>query len=83
MPTINIPDFGTIFATANTFDDLRTIPASHIRDGYWALVGGTTVLADGLGGIFAWDDHSSADDDDENVIRPTESSGAGRWRRIV
>lgn len=81
--SINVPDYGKIFATADSFDELRNISARQVRDGYWALVAGATSITDGLGGIFVWNDHSTAEDDDETVIRPTESSGAGRWVAIA
>lgn len=81
--SINVPDYGKIFATADSFDELRNISARQVRDGYWALVAGATSITDGLGGIFVWNDHSTAEDDDETVIRPTESSGAGRWVAVA
>ncbi|UZK69591.1 GDSL-type esterase/lipase family protein [Sphingomonas sp. S1-29] len=83
MLTINTPDFGKIFATADTFDDLRSIPARQLRDGYWALVGGAEAPADGLGGLYSWNDYATDDDDGETVISPVETTSAGRWVKIA
>ena len=47
------------------------------------MVAGANVSRDGLGGLFTWDENSTADDDNEMVICPTQSSGAGRWGKIA
>lgn len=81
--TINVPSYGKIFATAENFDELRNISPTLLRPGYWALCAGANLSADGLGGLFSWNDLSSADDNSETVIRPTKGTAQGRWEKIA
>jgi hypothetical protein len=77
---INNPKYGNIFASADTFDELRSIRTIHITDGTNALVSGANSRTDGEGGMFIWNPTSATPDDGVSIISP-DDGGKGRWHR--
>ncbi len=78
---INNPKYGNVFFQGETLSDLRTIPTIRILDGYGAIVQSGTQLGDARGGTFAWNSGSTAPDDGNITIAPSDG-GRGRWVRI-
>lgn len=81
MLTINKPDYGSIYITADNFDELRSVNATDIRDGVAAIVTGALAIGDGQGGLFTWVSTATEADDDANVIASNDGV-AGRWLRL-
>jgi hypothetical protein len=79
---INNPRYGSVFAVADTFADLRSINSTQIVDGYSAIVKGAHSVADGFGGMLVWNPTSVAPDNDVSVIAPLDGS-TGRWLKIA
>ncbi|UZK69592.1 glycoside hydrolase family 55 protein [Sphingomonas sp. S1-29] len=82
MKSINTPRYGNIYANADTFAELRSIPANKIQPGCSAIVSGGLVRGDGLGGLYYWDAISTAEDDADTVLTPDKALAAGRWIKI-
>lgn len=83
MLTINTPRFGNQAVVADTFAELRSIPANKILPGWGATVHGGLARLDGLGGLFVWNENSTAEDDNETVICPTKHVALGRWEKVA
>jgi hypothetical protein len=68
----------------DTFTSLRAANEPALASGQTLIivVEGGTSIGDGLGGAFYWSASSSATDDSVSVIKPTATSGAGRYLRI-
>jgi len=63
--------------TFNLFEDMRLQVGTPNARSY--VLGGA-IISDGLGGDFYWNDASTADDDNENVIQGPVTTG--RWIRV-
>lgn len=83
MLTINTPRYGNQAIVADTFAELRSIPANKILPGWGATVHGGLARLDGLGGLFVWNENSTAEDDNETVICPTKHVALGRWEAVA
>ena len=68
----------------DTFADVRAANAPVLASGQTLSIqvqGGTTVN-DGLGGDFYWSASSSATDNGNTVLKPSVTTGTGRWLRL-
>ncbi len=77
----NIPKYGNIIASADTFAELRSIHSKNVSDGTNAIVSGALTRTDGDGGMFIWNPLTTAPDDDADLIAPADG-GTGRWHRV-
>jgi hypothetical protein len=68
-----------------TFSDVRAAnqPAPASGQTLIVQVEGGTAVGDGLGGSFYWAASSTATDDSRNVLKPSVTSGAGRYLRLI
>ena len=82
MTSLTFPGYGTITVSLNTVADLRTFDPLKIVNGLYAIVRGQTVIGDGLGGIFTFDNTSTATDDGITTIATTGLT-VGRWVKTV
>jgi lysophospholipase L1-like esterase len=82
MVQINTPDYGSVFFNGESFDDLRGVKSTKIKQGYAAIVHGRDFPGDGLGGFYRWDSASSVEDDNETVLAPSDG-GPGRWVKVA
>jgi hypothetical protein len=83
-PSINVNLPGYPFQnldSAATIADLRAIASTPLVNGQNIAVDGGAVIGDGSGGLFTWADLSTANDDNVNIIKPTDTAplAAGRW----
>jgi len=80
--TITLPGYPfENFPSVATISDLRALPSAEFSTGDNYVVDGATGEGDGGGGVFSWNDASTATDDGETIIRPNDTSPgqAGRW----
>lgn len=79
---INLPGYPfDNFPSLATIADLRAVPSVGLADGDNYVIDGGSSVGDGGGGVFAWNDSSTLDDDGARVIRPNDTPplSAGRW----
>lgn len=69
------------FPSLEDIDALRAVPSIGLLNGDNYVVDGGAALGDGNGGIYTWNDASTATDDGSKVIKPTDVPplNAGRW----
>lgn len=48
-----------------------------------AVLKGLVDAGDGLGGIYTWDNANTEADDGVTVLEPDDSTGAGRWIKLI
>lgn len=80
--TINLPGYPfENFPSVATVSDLRALASAEFSTGDNYVVDGGAAEGDGGGGVFAWNDASTASDDGATVIKPNDTSSgqAGRW----
>lgn len=80
--TINLPGYPfENFPSVATVSDLRALASAEFSTGDNYVVDGGSTEGDGGGGVFAWNDASTATDDGATVIKPNDTSSgqAGRW----
>lgn len=69
---------GSLIALVDTIADLRGLALANPND--QASVGGSVTVGDGLmGPLYYWNATSSAVDNGVSIIKPTSTSGNGRW----
>lgn len=80
-----LPNEGGTTAVAaypSFYTDKTALAARTIHsDGHWAYLKYYETAGDGGGGPFGYNSESEADED-ENTIKPTNVTGAGRWERL-
>ncbi len=79
---INLPPIPlSVLDSIATITALRALPSASLEDGQDIVVNGATAVGDGGGGLFAWSELSTANDDGLTIIRPTDTPplSAGRW----
>lgn len=59
----------------------RAIPASSAN--VFMALQGLVDANDGLGGIYTWYSASTDADDGQTVLEPDDSTGAGRWLKLI
>lgn len=71
----------------NTLDDIRAISVSDIvvvtSGDIFAVALGGAAAYDGGGGNYGWNSTSTDADDGINILEPDDSTGAGRWQKIL
>jgi len=67
---------------ANNIEELRNFYPLNNNATITILVVGKVTPGDGLGDLYYWSRTSSATDDTFNVVKPTATTGNGRWLRM-
>ena len=80
LPPIPLP----VLSSTATIAALRALPSAGFVNGQDIAVDGDTTSGDGGGGLFTWNDGSTADDNGTTIIRPTDTLplAAGRWVEV-
>ena len=80
LPPIPLP----VLSSTATIAALRALPSAGFTNGQDIAVDGDTTSGDGGGGLFTWNDGSTADDNGTTIIRPTDTLplSAGRWVEV-
>lgn len=68
------------FGDVDTYSNLRALTSGQYSV---VVVHGYSAVGDGLGGIFFWDESSSATDNDSTVIQPNSAPSVGRWLKFL
>lgn len=61
--------------------DLRALPSSPANK--FCALQGLVDRGDGLGGIYTWYNDNEDADDGVTVLEPDDSTGAGRWIKLL
>jgi len=80
MPTSTVVVTGDTVVTVENYAGLLLVSAAE--DFITCNMLGFTTAGDGGGGLWYWDDASTATVNIGTVVKPTAISGAGRWLRV-
>lgn len=73
---------GKVINTLGGINSLKAYRPSRLRDGDTVIVSGQDGATDS-GGIYGWEETSTAVPDDFATVRPDFVTGKGRWLRII
>lgn len=73
---------GKIINNVDDVNSLKYYQPTRLNDGDTVIVAGLNSLT-AKGGMFAWDETSTATPDNIEVIQPNFAIGKGRWLRII
>jgi len=79
---INLPESPfNVLESADNLAALRALPSADLANGTDVIVDGSVTSGDGAGGLYTWNELSTADDDGISVIKPDDVAplAAGRW----
>lgn len=74
---------GKTINTVGSISDLKAYRPTRLCDGDTVIVTGRANTLDGNGGIYGWEETSTATPDDFEVVRPNMAIGEGRWLLII